>query len=198
MCCNTGKIEQHACVKPVILEGCNSCGTCIESCPEKAMQMTENGAEMIYDKCIACNNCIFACSNSLIKLDWDNMSEFIERMTEYALGAVKNKRGKVGYMNFLMNITPDCDCLPWSDSPIVPDIGILVSDDPVALDAASYDLVNHQMGFKNSHLHQNYLEGEDKFKGIWDMVDGHVQLRYGREIGLGNLKYDLIDVSQLK
>jgi uncharacterized Fe-S center protein len=172
-----GKIEQHACVKPVILEGCNSCGTCIESCPEKAMQMTENGAEMIYDKCIACNNCIFACSNSLIKLDWDNMSEFIERMTEYALGAVKNKRGKVGYMNFLMNITPD---------------------DPVALDAASYDLVNHQMGFKNSHLHQNYLEGEDKFKGIWDMVDGHVQLRYGREIGLGNLKYDLIDISQLK
>jgi uncharacterized Fe-S center protein len=98
-------------------------------------------------------------------------------------------------MNFLMNITPDCDCLPWSDSPIVPDIGILVSDDPVALDAASYDLVNHQRGFKDSLLHQNHLEGEDKFKGIWDMVDGHVQLRYGREIGLGNLKYDLIDIS---
>ena len=193
-----GKIEQHACVKPIILEGCTSCGTCIESCPEQAMQMTETGAEMVYDRCIACNNCIFACSNSLIKLDLENMNEFIERMTEYALGAVKNKKGKVGYMNFLMNITPDCDCLPWSDSPIVPDIGILVSDDPVALDAASYDLVNHQMGFKDSLLHQNYLEGEDKFKGIWDMVDGHVQLRYGREIGLGNLKYDLIDVSHQK
>ena len=190
-----GKIEQHACVKPTISEGCTSCGTCIESCPEDAMKMTETGVEMVYDRCIACNNCIFACTNSLIKLNWDNMNEFIEKMTEYALGAVKNKKGKVGYMNFLMNITPDCDCLPWSDSPIVPDIGILVSNDPVALDAASYDLVNHQRGFKESLLHHNHLKGEDKFKGVWDMVDGHLQLRYGREIGLGNIKYDLIDIS---
>jgi uncharacterized protein len=193
-----GKIEQHACVKPTILEGCTSCGNCIMSCPEKALQMTENGAEMVYDRCIACNNCIYACSNSLIKLNWENMDEFMEKMAEYALGAVKNKKGKVGYMNFLINITPDCDCLPWSDTSIVPDIGILVSDDPVALDAASYDLVNHQKGFKNSLLKENYLEGEDKFKGIWDKVDGHVQLRYGREIGLGNLKYDLIDVNLVK
>lgn len=189
-----GKIEQHACVKPTILEDCTSCGNCIVSCPENAIQPTENGVEMVYDRCIACNNCIFACSDSNIRLNWENMDEFIEKMTEYALGAVKNKKGKVGYMNFLMNITPDCDCLPWSDNPVVPDIGILVSDDPVALDAASYDLVNHQMGFKNSILHKNHLEGEDKFKGVWDQVDGHVQLRYGREIGLGNLKYDLINI----
>ena len=189
-----GKKEQHECVKPIIMEGCTSCGTCIESCPENAMYMGGEGVEMEYDRCIACNNCVYACPESIIELDWNRMDEFIERMTEYALGAVQNKKEKVGYMNFLMNITPDCDCLPWSDSPIVPDIGILVSNDPVALDAASYDLVNHQRGFENSLLLQNHDKGEDKFKGVWNKVDGHLQLRYGREIGLGNLKYDLINI----
>ena len=193
-----GKIEQHECVKPIMMEGCKSCGSCIESCPENAIYLSEKGSEMDYDRCIACNNCIFACPESIIKLNSNKMNEFIEKMTEYALGAVQSKKGKVGYMNFLMDITPDCDCLPWSDSPIVPDIGILISYDPVAIDSASYDLVNMQRGFENSMLHNHHREGEDKFKGVWDMVDGHLQLRYGQEIGLGNLEYELIDISQIK
>lgn len=190
-----GKIEQHACAKPIILEGCKSCRACIESCPENAICLSEYGAKMDYDRCIACNNCIIQCKESNIELDPDTFEEFIERMVEYALGAVQNKRGKIGYMNFLMNITPDCDCVPWSDSPIVPDIGILVSEDPVALDAASYDLVNQQKGFKDSMLHDHHLEGEDKFKGVWKSVDGHVQLNYGQKIGLGNVEYELINIS---
>ena len=127
-----------------------------------------------------------------IDLPWDEMETFMERMVEYAYGAVKNKKGKVGYMNFLMNITPDCDCLPWSDRPIVPDIGILASSDPVALDAASYDLVDQEKGFENSHLHKNHQHGGDKFQGVWDEVDGKVQIRYGEEVGLGTADYELI------
>jgi uncharacterized Fe-S center protein len=53
-----------------------------------------------------------------------------------------------------------------------------------------------QKGFENSMLHHHHLEGEDKFKGVWDRVDGNLQLRYGQEIGLGNIKYELIDVSR--
>lgn len=190
-----GKIEQHKCSKPVIMPGCTSCGNCIDACPEAAFELSESGSLINYDRCIACNNCIGACPESLIKLDWSTMEEFIERMTEYALGAVKNKSKKTGYINFLMNITPECDCLPYSDSPIVPDIGIMVSDDPVALDAACYDLVNKQSGMKNSLLKHNHNQGEDKFRGLWKNVDGRRQLQYGQEIGLGNLKYDLINIS---
>ena len=65
----------------------------------------------------------------------------------------------------VINITPDCDGLPWSDSSIVPDIGILASTDPVALDAASYDLVKEAQGFKESALKSHFEQGEDKFKG---------------------------------
>jgi hypothetical protein len=122
------------------------------------------------------------------------MSIFMEKMAEYAYGAVKNKKGKVGYINFLIDITPDCDCVPWSDAALVPDIGILASFDPVALDKASYDLINLQMGFKNSMLHRNYEKGADKFRGVWGKVDGGLILEYAEELGMGVMDYDLIPI----
>ena len=66
--------------------------------------------------------------------------------------AVKGKTDRIGYISFLTRITPDCDCVPWSDASIVPDIGILASKDPVAIDAAACDLVNQQQGFAESLL----------------------------------------------
>jgi hypothetical protein len=187
-----GKIEQHECAKPFINELCTGCGTCIQLCPVDAMTLEDQRAFIDYEGCIGCNNCVDNCPEMAIDLPWDEMETFMERMVEYAYGAVKNKKGKVGYMNFLMNITPDCDCLPWSDRPIVPDIGILASSDPVALDAASYDLVDQEKGFENSHLHKNHQHGGDKFQGVWDEVDGKVQIRYGEEVGLGTADYELI------
>ena len=119
---------------------------------------------------------------------------FLERMAEYALGAIQGKQGKVGFLNFLLNITPDCDCLPWSDASIVPDIGILASKDPVAIDHASYDLVNSQAGLEGSLLQRNRQPGKDKFKGLWEYADGLYQVKYGERIGLGNSDYRLIEI----
>lgn len=189
-----GKIEQHECAKPVIKGECMACGKCISICPEDAMSITDQKSVIDYDRCIGCNFCLEACPDSVINLDFENISLFIEKMTEYAYGAVKNKQNKVCYINFLMNITPDCDCVPWSDAPIVSDIGILASNDPVAIDTASLDLVNEQCGFKNSLLHNNFEKGEDKFKGIYEEIDGRIQLKYGEEIGLGSRDYKLIEI----
>jgi uncharacterized Fe-S center protein len=189
-----GKIEQHECAKPVIKGTCMACSKCIAICPEDAMSIIDQKSVIDYDRCIGCNFCLEACPDSVICLDFENMPLFIEKMTEYAYGAVKNKQNKVCYINFLMNITPDCDCVPWSDAPIVPDIGILASFDPVAIDAASADLINEQCGFKNSLLHHNFDKGEDKFKGIYEEIDGRIQLKYGEEIGLGSRDYELIKI----
>ncbi len=109
----------------------------------------------------------------------------MEMMTEYALGAVAGKQGRVGYMNFLIQITPECDCVPWSDAPIVPDIGILASTDPVAIDQASFDLVSQQIGLKGSRLKSDFEPGQDKFRGTWPDTRGLVQIKYGEELGLG-------------
>jgi len=113
-------------------------------------------------------------------------------MVEYAMGAIKEKQGKLGFFNFLLNITPDCDCLPWSDAPFVPDIGILASQDPVAIDHASYDLVNSQMGISNSFLYRHRHPGEDKFKGLWKNTDAYIRLNTGQSWDWGTATMSLL------
>lgn len=189
-----GKLEQHECAKPIISDQCTGCGKCINACPVSIMYLEDGKSRINYDECIACSNCLMVCPESVIDLNWDDIQPFIEKMTEYAYGAVKNKQDKICYINFLMDITPDCDCVPWSDSPIVPDIGILASTDPVALDTASYELVNEQYGFKDSLLHHNHEKGEDKFRGLYEKIDGDIQMKYGQEIGLGSMDYELIKI----
>jgi len=115
-------------------------------------------------------------------------------MVEYAYGAVKGKEENVGYMNFLIRITPDCDCFPFSDAPMVPDIGILASQDPVAIDAASFNLVNQQQGFTDSLLSGHHHKGEDKFTGVHAQTDGFRQVKYAEEIGMGSGSYELIKI----
>ena len=82
-------------------------------------------------KCIGCFECMTICPERAIDIDWETeIPQFIERIVEYAAGAVQGKELRTGYMNFLTHITPDCDCVPWSDAPVVPDIGILASTRP--------------------------------------------------------------------
>lgn len=197
-----GKKEQHKMTRPIIGDECVACGDCTEACPENCIQIINNSkknptsnsrAFIDYPSCIYCLNCLGSCQYGAIDLDWENeVPLFMEKMVEYALGALQNKNGKTVYFNFLLNITPHCDCVPWSDAYLVPDIGILASKDPVAIDSASYDLVNQEIGIKNSLLKKNFLEGEDKFKGTWDKVDGKIQLEYAEKIGMGTKKYELI------
>jgi len=130
-----------------------------------------------------CKNCpeLKTCKkNQTIESCWVGSPTLVqEKMVEYAFGAVKDKKSKVGYFNFIINVTPNCDCYDRSDPPIVPDIGILASFDPVAIDQASIDLVN-QAG------------GHDMFKKLYPNVDWTVQLKYAEEIGLGSRKYELV------
>ena len=130
-----------------------------------------------------------------ITMDWETeIPEFIERMTEYAYGAWNIKKGKIGFFNFLINITPDCDCFGVSNKSIVRDIGFLASVDPVAIDKASYDMVNNQQGFEDTQLISNLNPGEDKFKGVHESTKGELQFIYGEKIGLGSQDYEIIKI----
>lgn len=187
-----GKRDQHSPRFFVIPEKCISCGECAQVCPTGAAEVSHGRAVIHAETCIGCSECYIHCPEKAVDLDWKTeIPVFMERMTEYALGAVQGKRFKVGYLNFLVNITPDCDCLPWSDAPIVPDVGFLASTDPVAIDRASFDLVNARRGSADTHLTCNLDEGCDKFTGLWKHTQGEIQLRYGEEIGLGKNDYEL-------
>ncbi|MCK9308578.1 MAG: DUF362 domain-containing protein [Methanoculleus sp.] len=191
----SGKAEQHACRPLVETENCVGCGRCVQVCPQAAMTIVEGRAQFNPEHCVGCGDCMRSCETGAIEFDWTTeIGPFLERLCEYALGAVHGKSGRVGYINFLLNITPDCDCVPWSDASIVPDIGILASTDPVAIDHASLDLVNSEPGFTRTHLAENLAPGEDKFKGVWDYTDGGYQISYAARIGLGEEAYRLIEV----
>lgn len=190
-----GKMQQHSMRPKVDKKFCIGCRTCLENCPVEAIRMNDLRAIINKEICIGCGECMQVCPVNAIVVNWEtDIQDFVERMTEYAYGAIKGKENKVGYINFVTNVTPDCDCVPWSDAPIVPDVGFLASKDPVALDKACLDLVNNQVGFKDSDLKHNHEKGKDKFKGIKDNMKGDVQLTYGEKIGLGNQEYDLIEI----
>jgi uncharacterized Fe-S center protein len=83
-------------------------------------------------------------------------------MVEYALGALKGKEQKSVFLNFLVQISPACDCYPNSDAPIVRDIGIAASTGPVTIDAASCDLVTGEESMLNTAIKEILKRGEDK------------------------------------
>ena len=139
---------------------------------------TRQGKLKMHQDCEHCPELKTCKKNLTIESCWVGSPALVqEKMVEYACGVVKNK--KVGYLSFLTDISPDCDCYPYNDPPIVPDIGVLASLDPVAIDQASIDLVNQ-------------AAGKDVFRELYPQADWAVQLKYAEEIGLGSRKYELV------
>ncbi len=180
-----GKIKQHAALKLSINDNCTLCRQCYEHCPAQAITLGEKKAEIDQDRCISCAECLAVCRFSAVKCNWGPETEILQKSTaEYALGALKGKRDKAVFFNFLMSITKDCDCFDEPDMPsIVGDIGILASTDPVALDKASVDLVERTAAKKLGELIGN------------DQLDARHQIEHGQKIGLGSARYELIEVS---
>ena len=195
-CASTdGKREQHS-VRPLVLEDkCITCGACINACAEFCISIEGKSIAIDTERCIGCLMCMNTCPQRAIDLDWqDDGVIFIERMIEYAAGAIANKTGKTFYINFLTNITPHCDCTQWNDIPIVPDIGILASRDPVALDKACYDLVNNADGIHGSLLPDHHHAGEEKFTRVWPGTNPELQFTAAEEMNVGHADYRLVEV----
>ncbi len=192
--CRSAKQMMHSDILPVVdLEKCTGCGKCLKWCPAQAIILTgEKKAQIDHKKCLGCGECVVTCPSLAIAISWEAEPHSVQKkMVEHVYGVLKSKENKVGFMNFLINVTPSCDCWGWSDAPIVPDIGILASRDPVALDQASVDLINRTRGIENTGLSDP--QSKDKFESLTG-VDWSVQLKYGEELGLGSREYNLIKI----
>lgn len=194
-----GKLDQHSNVSPKIKKKtCIGCGSCAEHCPGNAISLKEKKASINAELCIGCGECILRCPTSSVTIQWNQtIPVFLEKMMEYTLGVLKGKQGKSLFINFIMDISPACDCMPYNDSPIVRDIGILASKDPVAIDQASVDLINAESALPDGCLKSNIHPGEDKFRGLYPEVNWERQLEYAEEIGLGSRKYHLENIKTL-
>jgi hypothetical protein len=190
------KQRMHGDVKPKLRKGnlCIACGQCAEICPADAI-LVEKTARFDLDTCIGCAECITTCPVGAIQILWNESTDRLqEKMVETMAGIVGEKEGRVIYFNFLLDITPDCDCFPWSDTAMAPDIGILGSTDPIAIDQASVDLLNKGPGIPGSALSAGLEPGKDKLKALYPAIDWTRQLAYGQEIGLGSREYELVEL----
>lgn len=191
-----GKLVQHSNVAPKInVNTCKGCKTCLEYCPAEAISMSSKKAFINPEKCIGCGECIIICPFHAIEIQWNESSDiFQKKMVEYACGALKGKERKAIYINFVMQVSPACDCYPNSDAPIVRDIGILASTDPVAIDTASCDLVNNEKSIPNTAIKKTLKKGDDKWRAIYPTIDWNIQLDHAEKLGLGERKYILVKI----
>ena len=118
----------------------------------------------------------------------------MKKMAEYACGAIAGKKGKTVFLNFITQVSPACDCYGHADAPIVNDIGICASTDPVAIDQACADLVNGAEGNRQTALAAGHEPGGDKFRGVYPEIDWEVQLEQAAKMGIGCREYELVKI----
>jgi len=187
------KQAMHSDVLPSVdSEKCVACGRCTRWCPAGAITL-EDTAVIDSEKCLGCGECTITCNEGAIAISWKTSPDAIqEKIVEYVDAVLKNKKGKAGFITFLVDISPECDCCTYNDTPIVQNIGILAGTDPIALDQACVDLINALPTLPGCKI--ELPAGADKFRGLYPSIDWKVQLVYGEKIGLGTRNYQLIRV----
>ena len=189
-----GKLEQHSTLGPTISEEkCTTCGACLKACAHDAIDLSSGKAILDAERCVGCGRCITVCEPKAVQIQWNAQSAMVmKKMAEYSLGAISGKDKKLLFVNFITQVSPSCDCYGHSDTPIVPDIGILASTDPVALDQACADMVNEARGLPGTAMKTGHEPGCDKFRGVYPKIDWKVQLEHGEKVGLGERAYEVV------
>ncbi|MEW6555657.1 MAG: DUF362 domain-containing protein [Actinomycetota bacterium] len=184
-----GKQQMHSDLKPEVnAERCTACAKCLRWCPAGAISLKGKGKEkkasIDHDLCIGCGECTVMCFEGAIAMRLNTALDVAQRkIVDYTMGVLKDKEGKCAFFNFLLRITPACDCWDFSDAPVVEDIGILASRDIVAVEQASLDLMNERAG-------------RDVIGGIYDAMDWTEQLEYAAKMGLGSRDYELVSIDE--
>ena len=195
-----GKMDQHKTGKPsVITEKCRGCRACSKNCAHGAISFDENRKATIdHDKCVGCGRCLGACNfDAVYNENSSAVLELNKKMAEYSL-AVCHGRPNF-HISLVMDVSPYCDCHAENDIPIIPDVGMFASFDPVALDQACADACNAMPPVPGSvldqHIHEDGFEDHhDHFVNTTPESEWESCLAHAEKIGLGTREYELITV----
>ena len=168
---------------------------CAHECGSDAITYPNGKAVIDYDKCKGCGRCIGACSFDAVYNENSCANELLDRkMAEYAMAVCQNR--PCFHISLVQDISPNCDCHGENDAPILPDIGMFASFDPVALDQACADACLQATPIANSQLGEHLAQSDwhhhhDHFLDSNPNVEWEATLDQAEKIGLGTRAYEL-------
>ena len=191
-----GKMEQHNSGKPTVdQELCRGCHVCAKNCAHGAISFTDNKASIDHNKCVGCGRCIGTCNfDAVYNGNWAANAQLNCKMAEYAKAVVDGRPSF--HISLVMDVSPYCDCHAESDVPIVPDVGMFASFDPVALDQACADACQAQPIMGGSLLDDNmkapgFVDHGDIFINTTPESEWESCLAHAEKIGLGVREYEV-------
>lgn len=194
-----GKMHQHNSGKPIVHDDlCRGCRRCAKECGSDAITYENGKAVINQDICKGCGRCIGACAFDAIENQNWNANEILGRkMAEYSQAVCDGR--PTFHISLVRDISPNCDCHGENDAPILPDVGIFASFDPVALDQACVDACLHATPMPNSQLSDNLADPHwhhhhDNFLDSNPNVRWKETLEHAEKIGLGTREYELIQM----
>ncbi len=189
-----GKMDMHsASGSKVKTKKCVGCGSCRKICAHGAIEIIEHKAVINKSKCAGCGRCIGACPFDAMTYVGDSSVETAsKKMAEYAMAVLDGRPNF--HINIANNISPFCDCHAENDVPIVPDIGMFASFDPVAIDVACADAVNARPATENSILAERDCCHNDHFTDVSPVTDWRYCVDHAEKIGVGSKEYELIKI----
>ena len=194
-----GKMQQHNSGKPIVHDDlCRGCRRCAKECGSDAITYENGKAVINQDICKGCGRCIGACAFDAIENQNWNANEILGRkMAEYSQAVCDGR--PTFHISLVRDISPNCDCHGENDAPILADVGIFASFDPVALDQACVDACLHATPMPNSQLSDNLADPHwhhhhDNFLDSNPNVRWKETLEHAEKIGLGTREYELIQM----
>ena len=196
-----GKKEQHSNGQPTIdPEICRGCMRCQRECANGGLEFDEAARRMRVNtkNCVGCGRCLGACNFDAISFG-DNaaLTELNCRMAEYTKAVVDGRPNF--HISLVVDVSPNCDCHCENDAPILPNLGMFASFDPLALDQACVDACLAASPMPNSQLsdhmaEKGFIDHHDHFKNSTPESEWRSCLEHAEKIGLGSREYELVVV----
>ena len=189
-----GKMEMHSAGKPYVRQRkCIGCGQCQKVCAHSAITITDKKASIDHNCCVGCGRCIGICPVDAVCAASDESNDILNcKIAEYSLAVLKDRPHF--HISLVCDVSPYCDCHGENDAPIVPDVGMFASFDPVALDIACADAVNAQPAISNSRLGEQPHVHNDHFKNNHPETNWMSCIDHAVKLGLGSKEYELIEI----